>query len=47
MDRVKLPEEDKIILAHLNQSAKKLDEIIHSAMNAIDHSDSPNPDLSV
>ena len=40
IEKVKLPEEDKVILAHLSQSAKRLDEIIHEVMNAIDNTDS-------
>jgi hypothetical protein len=39
MERLKLPQEDKIILAHLSQSAKRLDEIIHEVMNAINTAD--------
>lgn len=35
-EKAKLTDEDKIILNHLSVSAKKLDEIIHSIMNAID-----------
>jgi signal transduction histidine kinase len=45
-EKIKLPEEDKIIISHLHQSAKQLDEIVHSAMNAIDKSDSLKQDKS-
>lgn len=47
IDPKKLPEEDKIIVTHLDQSAKRLDEIIHSIMNAIDKSDSLNDDKPI
>lgn len=39
IDRMKLNEEDKIIVDHLNQSAKKLDDVIHSAMDVIENAD--------
>jgi hypothetical protein len=39
MDKIKLPEEDKILMSHLNQSAKKLDDIVHTVMDAIEKSD--------
>ena len=40
IEKIKLMEEDKIIIDYLSLSAKELDEIIHSVMNAIDNSDS-------
>jgi len=42
IDKDKLPEEDKTVVEHLDQSAKKLDEIIHSVMDAIDDSGQSN-----
>jgi light-regulated signal transduction histidine kinase (bacteriophytochrome) len=42
IEMMKVQEEDKIVISHLNQSAKKLDEIVHSVMNAIDNSDRTN-----
>jgi len=42
IDKMDLKEEDKILIAHLDQSAKNLDVIIHSIMDAIDKSDSKN-----
>ncbi|MBS1505449.1 MAG: transporter substrate-binding domain-containing protein [Bacteroidetes bacterium] len=36
VNRVKLPPEDMILINHLNDSAKKLDDVVHSVMNAID-----------
>ncbi len=47
MEKIKLPEDDKILLAHLSKSTKKLDEIIHTVMNAIDNNDSNDQDKSV
>lgn len=44
IDKIKLPEEDKVVVSHLNQSAEDLDKIIHSVMDAIDKSDSQNHD---
>lgn len=40
IEKMKLTEEDKVIIAHLSHSAKKLDEIIHTVMDAIDVSNS-------
>jgi hypothetical protein len=42
IDRMKIPDEDKIVVQHLNESAKRLDVIIHSVMDAIDSSDKPD-----
>ena len=39
IDRMKLTDEDKTIVAHLNHSAKKLDDVIHSVIDAIDNAD--------
>ncbi len=39
IDRMNLSEEDKTIVSHLDKSAKRLDEIVHSIMEAIDDSD--------
>ena len=39
VERMPLPEEDKIIVSHLNESAKRLDEVVHSVMSAIEDSD--------
>lgn len=38
IDKFSLSTEDKVIVDHLNHSAKKLDDVIHSVMNAIDSS---------
>ena len=46
MEKIKLPEDDKILLVHLSKSTKKLDEIIHTVMNAIDTNDSNDQDRS-
>jgi signal transduction histidine kinase len=39
INRVKLPPEDQILVTHLNDSAKKLDDVVHSVMDAIDGSE--------
>ncbi len=44
IDKIKLTGDDKIVVSHLNKSAKKLDEIIHLAMDAIDNSGLPDRD---
>jgi signal transduction histidine kinase len=36
IEKMKLPEDDRIVVNHLNSSAKKLDDVIHSVMDAID-----------
>ena len=42
IEMMKFEEEDKIVIAHLKESAKKLDKIVHSVMDAIDNSESPD-----
>jgi hypothetical protein len=42
IEMMKLSKEDKIVISHLNESAKKLDKIVHSVMDAIDNSDVEN-----
>lgn len=42
IEMMKLQEEDRIVISHLNESAKKLDKIVHSVMDAIDNSDVEN-----
>jgi len=40
IEKMNLTKEDEVIIAHLSQSAKKLDAIIHTIMDAIDGSNS-------
>jgi len=42
IEMMKLQEEDRIVISHLNESAKKLDKIVHSVMDAIDNSEVEN-----
>lgn len=42
LERVTLPEDDKTLVIHLKDSAKKLDVIVHSVMNAIDATEDDN-----
>lgn len=42
MNRIKLSDEDKVLVTHLDLSAKKLDDIIHSVLEAINRPDLPN-----
>ncbi len=39
MEGMSLKEEDKIIIQHMNQSAKNLDEIVHTIMDAVENTD--------
>ncbi|NOS57407.1 MAG: hypothetical protein HOP37_14275, partial [Cyclobacteriaceae bacterium] len=41
MHKMNVPEEDKILIKHLDQSAKNLDVIIHDVMAAIDKTEPP------
>lgn len=43
IDKTKLREEEKEVVSNLKDSAQKLDEIIHSVMNAIDQPIDPPP----
>ncbi len=42
IEKMQLPEQDKVLIQHLGKASKNLDGIIHSAMDAIDRSGSLN-----
>lgn len=41
IDKMKLSDDDKVVINHLNHSSKKLDEVIHSIIEAIEKAESP------